>query len=510
MPPYLSPGIYPRETDFSFYVKAMSTSACGMLGVAEKGPVQQVTLVTSWEQFVRRFGGYLAAGYLAYAARAFFDNGGSLLWVTRVAHSTDPTDPTTCTATPATVTLVDRHAAPAVDTLRVDATSPGVWGRRLSVTVQDGSRHPDTEFTLVVKERDAIVEVFADLSMDETASNYVEIALNDRSAYLRITDLQSTTAAPGNRPATGTFALASGDDGLTGLNDADYIGDPAAHTGLYSFDQVEALNLLCAPGVTTPEVIIAGLGYAEGRKDLLYLAETPYGLDPQEALEFRTGAGSYTHAAFASSYGALYYPWLRLTDPLTGAEKLVPPTGAVAGIIARSDQQANVWAAPAGIQRGHVRNVLGLGYVTNRAERDVLYPEGVNVIAALPDAGVCVWGQRTLQAQPSATDRINVRRLMLYVEGAVTRSSQFVVFEPHNAATWRALVRLVSPFLQDIKDRGGVYDFAVQCDEETNTPARIDRNELVCRVYVKPTKTAEFIELNFVLTATGGTFDEAT
>ncbi|HEY3415642.1 MAG TPA: phage tail sheath C-terminal domain-containing protein [Armatimonadota bacterium] len=507
MPSYLSPGIYPRETDFSFYVKQLSTSACGMIGIAEKGHIHEPTLVTSWEQFLRAFGGYLAAGYLAYSARAFFDNGGGVLWVTRIAHVTDPTDPTTLTATAATVTLKDRHA-PAVDTLQVDALTPGSWGRRLSLTVQEGTRNPDTEFTLVIKENGNIVEVFTDLSLDETAANYVELALNGRSAYLTLTDLHSASAAPTNRPATGTFALTGGDDGLTGLTDQDFIGDPGVHSGLYTFDRVEALNLLCVPGVTTPDVIVAGLGYAETRKDLLFLADAPYGVTPQEALEFRKGAGSYSHAAFESSYGALYYPWLRISDPLTNAQKEVPPTGAVAGCIARSDQTAAVWAAPAGITRGRIRNVLGLGYVTNRSERDVLYPEGVNCIAALPDAGICLWGQKTLQSQPSATDRINVRRLMMHIEKAVAKSSQFVVFEPNLPVTWRALMRLIAPFLQDIKDNGGLYDFAVQCDEETNTPAIIDRNELVCRVFVKPTKTAEFIELNFILTATGGEFKE--
>ncbi|MHB9129738.1 MAG: phage tail sheath C-terminal domain-containing protein [Armatimonadota bacterium] len=507
MPSYLSPGIYPREIDFSFYVKQISTSACAMVGIAERGPINEPTLVTSWEQFLTTFGGYLAAGYLAYAARAFFDNGGSVLWVTRIAHASDPTDPATLLAIPASVTLKDRAGTP-VNTLTITAASPGAWGRKLSVTVQDSSRNPTTEFTLLVKENSTIVEVYADLSLDETKANYVELVINGMSGNIAVDDAHSATVAPGNRPAVGTFALTGGDDGLTGLTDQDYIGDPAVHTGLYAFDSVEALNLLCVPGVTTPTVIIAGLAYAENRKDLLFLVDAPFGITPQEALDFRKGAGAYSHPAFDSSYGALYYPWLRISDPLTNAVKYIPPTGAVAGCIARSDQKAAVWVAPAGIDRGRVRNVLGLGYVTNRAERDVLYPEGINCIASLPDAGICLWGQKTLQGQASATDRVNVRRLMMHIEKAVAKSSQFVVFEPNLPITWRALIRLVTPFLQDIKDNGGVYDFAVQCDEESNTPAVIDRNELVCRVFVKPTKTAEFVELNFILTATGGDFKE--
>ena len=145
---------------------------------------------------------------------------------------------------------------------------------------------------------------------------------------------------------------------------------------------------------------------------------------------------------------------------------------------------------------------------TTRGERDVLYPEGINVIASFPDTGINIWGQKTLQRQPSSTDRINVRRLMMYVEKAISQSSKFVVFEPNNSQTWRALVRLITPFLRDIKSKGGFYDFRVQCDDETNTAQVIDRNEMVCRVFVKPTKTAEFVELNFILTATGASFRE--
>ena len=162
------------------------------------------------------------------------------------------------------------------------------------------------------------------------------------------------------------------------------------------------------------------------------------------------------------------------------------------------------------------KSTVGLGFQvffsvatkTSRAERDVLYPEGVNVIAVFPDTGINIWGQRTLQSQPSALDRVNVRRLMIFMEEAIAESSRFVVFEPNNPQTWRALKRLINPFLQNIKEKGGLYGYAVQCDEETNTPAVIDRNEMVCRIFVKPTKTAEFVELNFVLTTTGADFTE--
>jgi len=613
MATYLSPGVYTREIDFSFYVKQISTSSCGMVGVAERGPINKPVLVTSWEQFINKFGSYVQAGYLAYAARAFFDNGGSVLYVNRIAHLSDPTDKNSLTAVKSSVTLKDRRAVAAVletgtagtdritwlarqagvggngitvelvasgtdtplsvdvsgqaitvnlatdsagdpastadqvvqavalvpeadalvqastedsgtvqpaaaanlaggqdaqDTLRVHAANEGVWGDGLAVQIEDGTLDPVAGFNIVVRHKGEVVEVFKDLSMDEAATNHVELAVNERSEFITVEDLGPSSGSPDDRPATGGFSLSGGDDGLNGLNDADYIGDPSQHTGFYAFDEIDALNMLMAPGVTTANVIHDGITYAENRKDLMLIAEAPIHLEPLETVDFRKGQGMYSHAAFNSSYAALYYPWLEINDPVTGKRKLVPPCGAVAGCYARSDQKTYVWYAPAGIDRGRIFNALSLGYKASRGERDVLYPEGVNVIASFPDSGINIWGQKTLQSQPSALDRVNVRRLMMYIEEAIAESSRFVVFEPNNPQTWRALIRLINPFLQDIKDKGGFYDFAVQCDEETNTPAVIDRNELVARIFVKPTKTAEFIELNFVLTATGADFKE--
>ncbi len=501
---YLSPGIYPKETDFSFYVKQISTSAAAMIGVADKGPLNKPVLVTSWEQFTKTFGSYITAGYLAYAARAFFDNGGSILHVVRVAHFTKPTDRTTLTAKCAEV-KVDNTAATPVSLLKFTALNEGLWGNDISVKIAVSSQDSSL-LDVQVLFKSELVEKFVGLSMDAALENYVEQAINDRSSYLIVEELGAGTGAL--NPAFGTFAFTSGSDGLTGITDADFIGDPALRTGIYATAEIDALNMLMVPGISSAALISAGITYAEGRKDLLFIAETAPHLEPTEAVDFRKGQGSYTHSAFNSSYAALYYPWIEILDPVTSKSKLVPPSGAVAGCIARSDQKTEVWYAPAGIDRGRIFGALSISYKTSQGERDVLYPEGVNVIASFPDTGINIWGQRTLQSQPSAVDRINVRRLMMYMEKAISQSSRFVVFEPNHPQTWRSLGRTVTPFMQDIKTKGGLYDFAFQCDEETNTPAVIDRNEMVARVFVKPTRTAEFIELNFILTGSGADFSE--
>lgn len=136
-----------------------------------------------------------------------------------------------------------------------------------------------------------------------------------------------------------------------GMTDADYIGDPSQHTGIYAFDEIDAVNMLMIPGVTTAPVFVAAIAYCENRKDLMLIADTPILLEPLEAVDFRKGQGMYSHAAFNSSYAALYYPWIEISDPMTSQKKLVPPCGAVAGCYARSDEKTQVWFAPAGIDR---------------------------------------------------------------------------------------------------------------------------------------------------------------
>ncbi|CAM2070220.1 Phage tail sheath subtilisin-like domain-containing protein [Sulfidibacter corallicola] len=610
MTAYLSPGVYTKETDFSYYVRQISTSTAGMVGVAERGPINQPQLVTSWEQYTNRFGGYTANGYLAYAARSFFDNGGRNLFVNRIAHLSDPTNRASVTARRATTTLRDRRqvaaslttgtagndeitwtatvagaagnaitievlatgndspltvdvadnavtirlatdsggipittvaelrAALAVqasavilaesedsgvvapfavaslaggsgagDTLTVSAASEGSWGDYLEVIASESGRGTGT-YDLAVRYRGQQVEVFRDLSMDENAPNHCELAVNGVSAFIVVEDLNPGSNSTDDQPQVGASPLASGDDGLTGLSDQDYIGDPSQHTGLYAFQERDALNMLAVPGVSSSAVIAAGAALAESRRDLMFLVDPPMLLEPLEVIDFRKGEGLYSHAPIQSSYAAMYYPWLKISDPVTGRDRLIPPSGAVAGCYARSDLSAYVWRAPAGIARGRVFNVLGVGYRLSQGEMDALYPEGINPIAVFDDSGVTVWGQRTLWGQSTALDRVNVRRLMIYLEEAISKSSRFVVFEPNNEQTWRAIKRTLNPFLREVQDKGGLAAYRVQCDEDTNPPAVIDRNEIGVRIFVTPVKAAEMVELNFTLTPTGANFQE--
>lgn len=496
---YLSPDVFPTETDFSTYVTSLATSVFGLVGVFERGPVSEPTTVTSFPKAQDQFGKYIPQGIGMYALKAYFDNGGGRAVVVRTASYSNIADRATLTAQKAEAVV---QGAGAIDAFRIRALNEGAWGNNVSAIVSDVDTATKT-FTLVIKDG-SYERQYVGVTLDAFSKDFIEARVNKIDERVWITSL----AVSALDPTAGTKALAGGQDGLTGLKDADFIGDAGSKTGLHAFTAVEDVNVIAIPGKTSPAVIAAGIAYAENRKDALFLGDTPEGLTVQQALDFRKGQGTYTHGAFNSSYGALYYPHVKIQDPVTGGERIMPPSAFVAGRIAYSDQVGGVWKAPAGLERGVLQNVIGVERVVDKGERDMLYPEGVNPIASFSEGGIVIWGQKTLQAKPSATDRINVRRLMMYVIKAATQTSKYLLFEQHTEALRNQFVRLLEPFLRDLKSNEAFYDFKVQCDDVLNTPSVIDSNQLKARVFVKPTKTAEFIPIDFAIAPTGAVFEE--
>jgi phage tail sheath protein FI len=182
----------------------------------------------------------------------------------------------------------------------------------------------------------------------------------------------------------------------------------------------------------------------------------------------------------------------------------------MARLAADTDQNDEVWFAFAGLLRGRLLGALDVEYSPVQGERDYMYSGGnaVNPIVSFPVDGICLFGQRTLQRASTALDRINVRRMLLYARKVIASAVRYLVFEPNDLMTWIRFVDLVSPYLRSIKARRGLEDFRVVCDETTNTPDRINNNDMVGKLFLKPTKTAEMIELEFTLLPTGATFEE--
>ncbi len=217
--------------------------------------------------------------------------------------------------------------------------------------------------------------------------------------------------------------------------------------------------------------------------------------------EVVTMAGQYD-----TSYAATYYPWIKILDTYNNKIVSVPPSVVLPSVYASNDRVSAEWFAPAGLNRGGISIATQVTDRTTHQERDSLYEGKVNPIAAFPGSGIVVWGQKTLQNQSSALDRINVRRLMINIKKFFASTSKYLLFEQNVAANRNKFLSLVNPYLESVQQRAGLYAFFVKMDDENNTPDIIDRNVLYGQIYLKPTKTAEFIVLDFNILASGATF----
>ena len=262
------------------------------------------------------------------------------------------------------------------------------------------------------------------------------------------------------------------------------------------------INMLVLPGVIKQihnSVTNAAIDMAEGRGDAFYVMDLT-------RLDASVNTAVNTVDGLDTNYAAVYYPWVKVTDSRS-RPVLVPPSVIVPGAIAASDRIAAEWFAPAGLNRGVLGNVLEAKIRLNQAERDTLYDNKINPIATFPGTGVCIWGQKTLQERSTALDRINVRRLLISLKKYIASSSRYLVFEQNTLQTRTRFLNIVNPYLESVQQRQGLYAFRVQMDETNNTPDVIDRNQLLGAIYLQPTKTAEFIVLDFNVLPTGATFD---
>jgi phage tail sheath protein FI len=195
-------------------------------------------------------------------------------------------------------------------------------------------------------------------------------------------------------------------------------------------------------------------------------------------------------------------------DKYNDIYRWIPLNGDTAGLCVNTDKTTEPWYSPAGLNRGHIKNIVKLAYNPRQAQRDDLYKAGINPVVTFPGQGTILYGDKTLLAKPSAFDRINVRRLFIVLEKAISRASKFVLFEFNDEFTRLQFRNLVVPYLRDVQGRRGIFDFEVVCDTTNNTPEVIDRNEFIGDIYIKPARSINFIQLNFIAVRTGVNFNE--
>jgi hypothetical protein len=408
-------------------------------------------------------------------------------------------------------------------------------------------------FDLLIRQGDdttnekSVLETWTNLSLDPFSPNYVARLIGDQSfnyaadgtsyyletsgsypiasKYIRVSEVNSPTpnyldnsgaaktSYTGSIPvvAAGGFESATGDvaggakfyDTIDGTNTQGVVGtDYTNMINLLSNSDDYKYNIMLTPGLYNADYTSQAtslISNTQERGDNLYILDlVKYG----QTVTAVTGQAASRNTSYASSY----WPWVQVIDPDLGKQVWVPASAVMGGVFAYNDTVSDPWFAPAGINRGGLGQVVRPERKLAQATRDTLYSSKVNPIASFPGTGVVVYGQKTLQTKASALDRVNVRRLLITMKSYISQVAQNLVFEQNSAATRNNFLAQVNPYLESIQQKQGLYAFKVIMDETNNSAAVIDRNQLVGQIYIQPTKTAEFVYLDFNITPTGVAF----
>lgn len=371
-----------------------------------------------------------------------------------------------------------------------------------------------------------ILEVYKNLSRatnaksDDGATIYYKDVINQRSKYIwwandRTNATSNTaeflTSSNGNVPLNMRFV-----GGADGPNEADVsFGSIAfAYDQFKSKEELDVSLVMQGKARGEPVSHYTQLGnyiidnITEHRQDCLAFISPDYNDVVYNPYEQAADVVNFRNNLRSSSWGVLDSGYKYQYDKYNDVYRWVPLNGDMAGLCARTDETNDPWWSPAGLNRGHIKNVVRLAYNPKKTDRDVLYKSGVNPVVASQGEGTYLFGDKTLLAKPSAFDRINVRRLFIVLRKAIERASKYTLFEFNDDFTRAQFRNLINPYLRDVKGRRGIYDFLVVCDTTNNTPEIIDRNEFVADIYIKPARSINFITLNFVAVRTGVSFSE--
>jgi len=385
----------------------------------------------------------------------------------------------------------------------------------------------DDELHMVVYDADGlfsgakntILEKFAfmskarDAKTNDGSSNYYKDVVNNRSKYLWWINHPSLSGTSwGNTATNQTYTESTANINYYTDLGAGADGNPTAgniQTAYDLFANPDSVDVsLLISGDATLATQIALTSLAETRKDaLVFLSPLRVNVIDNTGSEL-TDVLSHRNSLTSSSYAVMDSGWKYQYDKYNDTYRWVPLNADVAGINARTDLERDPWFSPAGSSRGILKNVIKLAWNPTKTDRDSLYVKGINPIVTFPGEGSMLYGDKTMLSRPSAFDHINVRRLFIVLEQDIAKAARTVLFEINDEITRNAFTSMVEPYLRDIKGRRGITDYRVVADTSVNTPEVIDRNEFVANIYIKPARSINYIQLNFVSTRTGVTFDE--
>jgi len=376
------------------------------------------------------------------------------------------------------------------------------------IVVDEDGKFSGTANTVL--EKYSFVSKASDAINNDGSSNYYKTVLNTQSQYVWWL---------AHQPGSSNWGTAASGTTYTNLNNAWYSSLSAGADGtIGNSEVVTAYGFFANPDVVDVSLLISGPGNAtvatslistvESRKDaLVFLSPTKAsvvnnaGFESTSILSFRAGLTSSSYAVLDSGYKYQY-------DKYNDVYRWVPLNGDIAGVCARTDLERDPWFSPGGLNRGIIKNVIKLAYNPTKAERDNLYVQGINPVVTFQGEGTILFGDKTMLNRPSVFDRINVRRLFIVLEKSIARAARSTLFEFNDQFTRAQFVNLVEPYLRDVQGRRGITDFRVVCDTTNNTPEVIDSNRFVGDIYIKPARSVNFIQLNFVAVRTGVSFEE--
>jgi len=499
---YAAPGVYIEEVPSGVRpIGGVATSITAFVGTAPRGPINEPTRVDSFGDYERIFGGLDAGSPLSFAVRQFFDNGGSTGLVVRVVKG----------STARTIALATGKPNPDDKPLTLVAASPGTWGNQLKAVVDHNTKDLGNAnlFNLTIQELDANGQVvgtekYFNLSIDSADPQYVPRVLQQKSSLVRVATEGGDWKVSTVRPEEQTVDHVDGSDSSAGKGEkaGEPVTDAQVKTGIWTLLDVDLFNLLVLPPLPGDETASAA-SYQEGEKlcaqrRAVLLVDAPD--DDASNLPGAVdalGLGSPPQ----TRYVAVYYPQLVMTDPLRGGTSTFPPSGAVAGVIARTDAERGVWKAPAGVDAG-ILGAIDVSRQVGLAESSQLNPLGINCIRSIPPFGRVVWGARTLAGKDQLADDykyLPVRRLALYIEESLYRGTQWVVFEPNDEPLWSQIRLNVGAFMHTLFRKGAFQGttpndaYFVKCDKTTNPQADINLGIVNIVVGFAPLKPAEFV-----------------
>jgi len=564
----LSPGVLTRENDQSIVTQGPIVAGAAIIGPAVRGPVNVPTLVTSYSDYRSRFGTSFQSSSIQYeyltsiSAYNYFQQGGASLLVTRVVTgSFIPASASIVSVTSAVNsfelesitegsaanagTLIGKSgslASGSDDNVRWEVTAIDTGSGTFNLLIRRGNDN---------QQQKVVLEQYRGLSLDPTSQNYITARIGDQkqtlngdyiqitgsfqnlSRYVRVKSVNDTyeyfnndgtakSEFTGSLPSVGSGSLEGAFAGGTGelfigggLDMFENIDDNVLYPqGINPTNYQDAIALLgnkdeyqfdiiSAPGLTLEKnaSIVGELAnMVQTRGDAIAI------VDPSVYAGSVAGA-IQDGTSLDNSYAAAYWPWVQVRVPSTGKLHFVPASTIMPGVYAFSDRATAEWFAPAGFNRGGLGMALQAERKLSPTDRDNLYLANVNPIASFPGRGPVAYGQKTLQKNRTALDRVNVRRLLIELKRTIGSIANNLVFEQNTATTRNRFLSQVNPYMESIQQRQGLYAYKVVMDDTNNTADVIDRNELIGQVYVQPTKTAEFIILDFNVTPTGASFE---